>query len=675
MCKQSFWQVVGEGAANQGNGNQKRPHLGFAIFLLLLCFVHQCFDGLQFTPQIHNLTVRTRSSSYVSSPVFLLTPKLQLTPSAFLVLVIGSAMVALTTIMHQDSREKCKKCGKPKEIAVMPAIAMPGASLRTYSRYFARAPGALEQKMNVGFLGSGCPQQSLPLTSNWSVGGADNYGLQSASTWPVAGNRTSGVLYVNPGNRPLSVPKGWQNGDWICNCGFHNYSSRSLVLSYSLNWIQHSSLYLSLILQNILCHYVPDPVWYFCSAKIAMHLYHQVHSDSGLLSNILFDLLFMLILDLLLDNGQPQLYPGFDQMVGTTSDPKPGTNPPYPSLNPGAASNWQAPIPFPHQAATPILLGKGAKQWRSGDWMCTKCNNHNYASRAHCNSIVELERDAELANTDRNAIPSTPNNTESQELNENCHDNCDANSIGSLKDEGDTNLLGSWKDEAIGLSEPVGEASTSGGVASGSPLVQTPVPPLSGADMAQEDELEEEQQQSESSKQIVNFTASTGELRISKDIIYIHCGIYSTECTFTAPQKWMRGKGLVTIQFGCCYNYAMDKNGNPPGILQNEVVDPISYLFKVVGPGEFSGSIAIPLPVGSVLVLNGNGADIAKHYVPAVPTKRISITFSRMDELKLPIGYSPEPDLQGIEPLSYDEEKPKRLNSPKFDRHVKKASI
>ncbi|KAL3527205.1 hypothetical protein ACH5RR_011861 [Cinchona calisaya] len=42
---------------------------------------------------------------------------------------------------------------------------------------------------------------------------------------------------------------------------------------------------------------------------------------------------------------------------------------------------------------------------------------------------------------------------------------------------------------------------------------------------------------------------------------------------------------------------------------------------KNVGPVEFSGSIAIPLPIGSVLVLNENGADVAKHCVPAVPTK------------------------------------------------------
>uniref|UniRef100_A0A5B6Z2X6 Fe2OG dioxygenase domain-containing protein n=1 Tax=Davidia involucrata TaxID=16924 RepID=A0A5B6Z2X6_DAVIN len=203
------------------------------------------------------------------------------------------------------------------------------------------------------------------------------------------------------------------------------------------------------------------------------------------------------------------------------------------------------------------------------------------------------------------------------------------------------------------------------------------------------------------------------------------------ERTYTAPQKWMRGKGRVTIQFGCCYNYAIDKNGNPPGILQNEIVDPIPHLFKViirrlvkwhvlppscvpdscivniyeegdcipphidnhdfvrpfctvsflsecnivfgtnlkvVDAGEFSGSFAIPLPVGSVLVLNGNGADVAKHCVPAVPMKRISITFRKMDESKCPVGFVPEPDLQGLQPLSY-KDKSKRLN-PSKSRHL-----
>lgn len=187
------------------------------------------------------------------------------------------------------------------------------------------------------------------------------------------------------------------------------------------------------------------------------------------------------------------------------------------------------------------------------------------------------------------------------------------------------------------------------------------------------------------------------------------------ERTYTEPTKWMRGKGRITIQFGCCYNYAVDKNGNPPGIIREEEVDPLPPIFKqmikrmvrwhilppscipnscivniyeqgdcipphidhhdflrpfcttsfltecnilfgsslkIAGPGEFSGPVSIPLPVGSVLVLNGNGADVAKHCVPAVPAKRISITFRKMDESKIPYGYVPDPELHGVRPLS-----------------------
>ncbi|XP_038723233.1 RNA demethylase ALKBH9B-like isoform X2 [Tripterygium wilfordii] len=207
------------------------------------------------------------------------------------------------------------------------------------------------------------------------------------------------------------------------------------------------------------------------------------------------------------------------------------------------------------------------------------------------------------------------------------------------------------------------------------------------------------------------------------------------ERTYSAPKKWMRGKGRVTIQFGCCYNYSIDKMGNPQGILQKETVDPLPSLFKVIirrlvkwhvlppscvpdscivniyeegdcipphidnhdfvrpfctvsflsecnivfgsnlkilAAGEFAGSIAIPLPVGSVLVLNGNGADVAKHCVPAVAAKRISITFRKMDESKRPIGFVPEPDLQGIQPLSYETGKVKRLDSPKSHSRIKR---
>ncbi|GAU41359.1 hypothetical protein TSUD_390460 [Trifolium subterraneum] len=109
------------------------------------------------------------------------------------------------------------------------------------------------------------------------------------------------------------------------------------------------------------------------------------------------------------------------------------------------------------------------------------------------------------------------------------------------------------------------------------------------------------------------------------------------EKTYSKPRKWMRGKGRETIQFGCCYNYAVDKNGNPPAIR----------------PGEFSGPASISLPVGSVFVLKGNGADIAKHCVPSVSSKWISITFRKMDERKLPYNFSPDPELVGIKPLIY----------------------
>ena len=38
------------------------------------------------------------------------------------------------------------------------------------------------------------------------------------------------------------------------------------------------------------------------------------------------------------------------------------------------------------------------------------------------------------------------------------------------------------------------------------------------------------------------------------------------------------------------------------------------------------------LPVGSVLVLDGAGADVCKHCVPGVSEDRISITFRRIDQ-------------------------------------------
>ncbi|KAH0468933.1 hypothetical protein IEQ34_002165 [Dendrobium chrysotoxum] len=174
------------------------------------------------------------------------------------------------------------------------------------------------------------------------------------------------------------------------------------------------------------------------------------------------------------------------------------------------------------------------------------------------------------------------------------------------------------------------------------------------------------------------------------------------EHTYSKQKKWMCGKGHVTIQFICCYNYAVEKNRIPLGILRNVIADPIPNIFKLmikqlitshvlpincvpdsciiniyepgdcilphidshdfvrpfstvsflneynimfghklksVGPGEFIGSASIPLPVGFMLVLNGNGDDLAKHCIPTVSYKRISVTFRKMDKAKQPHNF------------------------------------
>ncbi|ONH97058.1 hypothetical protein PRUPE_7G167400 [Prunus persica] len=267
---------------------------------------------------------------------------------------IGDWICTGCTNNNYASREKCKKCGQPKEVAAMPAIAMPGASLPTYSHYFARAQGGLDQKMNIGIMGNGAPHQSLPL--NWSMAGADKYGVQPPSSWSVGGNHNAGLLYSNPTNQLLSVPKGWRSGDWLCNCGFHNYSSRT---------------------QCKKCNAFPPALG---TKRLASE--ELVHDWDNKRLNIGSTV------------GHQQSYPGFEQVVGTSGNPVTGPYASYPpSISSGMAPNLQVPMPLTQQTTTPTLLGKGAKQWRNGDWMCTNCNNHNYASRLNCNRC-KTQRDA-----------------------------------------------------------------------------------------------------------------------------------------------------------------------------------------------------------------------------------------------------------------------------------------
>lgn len=126
------------------------------------------------------------------------------------------------------SREMCKKCGQPKNEATMPALAMSEASLPTYANYFARMQGVQGLRMNYEMMGS-VLQQSLPPYSNWPYSGiANKYGFLLGSNWPFGGNNSES-LQRHGSNQPIEVPKGWRNGDWLCTCGFHNYSSRTEV--------------------------------------------------------------------------------------------------------------------------------------------------------------------------------------------------------------------------------------------------------------------------------------------------------------------------------------------------------------------------------------------------------------------------------------------------------------
>ncbi|XP_065856032.1 uncharacterized protein [Euphorbia lathyris] len=269
---------------------------------------------------------------------------------------LGDWICSGCTNNNYASREKCKKCGQAKEVAAMPAIVMPGASLPTYSHYFARAPGGPEQKMNIGLLGNGALHQPHPLASAWSAVGPDKYGTQSASTWPLGRSHISGPPYAS---HPLLVPKGWQNGNWICNCGFHNYSSHTQC-------------------KNCNASVLPALGTKRLASEEFSHDWENKRLNSG--NNIKI-------------SGQQQTYVGIDQMIGAMGVARPGMYSTYISIGSGVCPNWQAPVQFPQQVAQPVHIGKGAKQWRNGDWMCTNCSNHNYASRSQCNRC-KTQKDA-----------------------------------------------------------------------------------------------------------------------------------------------------------------------------------------------------------------------------------------------------------------------------------------
>lgn len=234
------------------------------------------------------------------------------------------------------SREKCKKCGEPKEVAALPAHAMP---------YF---PQGVQQdhRFNMGLL----PNGGLPLNPNWLLGGNDKFALQTAITWPLGGGNSSNtpntLPYINQASQVM-VQKGWRNGDWICACGFHNYASRAQCkkcnasMPPALGTKRLASEELVQDWDNKRLN-AGQRFEMQQSYPILSHLPSSSYSSSGHIANFV-------------TNQTDGVYP------------------------------LQLSLQTPQMVTMAALPGKGAKQWRDGDWMCTNCHNHNYASRSKCN--------------------------------------------------------------------------------------------------------------------------------------------------------------------------------------------------------------------------------------------------------------------------------------------------
>ncbi|XP_073111498.1 uncharacterized protein [Elaeis guineensis] len=267
------------------------------------------------------------------------------------------------------SREKCKKCGQPKEKA-----AMPGASLPTYAHYFGRVQGLPGLKMNFGIAGNSALQHSLLLSSNWLFGGTDGYGLYSSPTGPLSGGSSGvGFSYVGNTSQVSRVLKGWHNGDWICHCSFHNYASRSQCQECNAPIPPGAS---TSAMNSALTDIFPT----LGTKRLAPEEFFGEWDNKRVNAGDI-NLQFLPSRT----NGQQHLFQGFEQLAGSSNDQRPGTYSKYADGNSVTVPSVHENRKTSQMAAMPALIGKGAKQWRDGDWMCAKCNNHNFASRTNCN--------------------------------------------------------------------------------------------------------------------------------------------------------------------------------------------------------------------------------------------------------------------------------------------------
>lgn len=256
---------------------------------------------------------------------------------------IGDWICAGCSNNNYASRLKCNKCGEPKEVAALPA--MSGAA-PAVNHGMAKPTGSL----NMGL--------TMPLVSSRPLG----------LDWPY--NSSLGGGMADNGN--------WRPGDWLCKCGYHNYSSRSMCKQCQAPMPPGVSMPVG-----------PPPL-----------MQPSVYPGLGMKRLAPYDFGDDFISKRLNFGGDPSgLFQGQPTSYGASSYGASGYGASgYGASGYGASlamagmgslptSNWpMQPPPQPAgMASVPAILGKGAKQWRTGDWMCAGCNNHNYSSRAVCN--------------------------------------------------------------------------------------------------------------------------------------------------------------------------------------------------------------------------------------------------------------------------------------------------
>ncbi|XP_009418703.2 uncharacterized protein LOC103998833 isoform X1 [Musa acuminata AAA Group] len=265
------------------------------------------------------------------------------------------------------SREECKKCGQTKDEAAMPALAMPGSSLLTNAHYTGMLQGLYGSQMNSALSGNPAIQSLLP-SSSWSSWENNKFGMQSALNYSFTQNSRGQYLFSGNPSELLPAPKDWRYGDWICNCGFHNYSSRTEC--------KKCNAPLSSSAPSIATSIVSDMFSTLGTKCLASEEFSFGWDDKRLNSGV--------VNNNLLTNGQGNSYLGFEQQASYNYDQVAGDYSKYFSADVTIGSK-QVNVHSLQQRTMPTLIGKGAKHWRDGDWMCNNCNNHNFASRSICN--------------------------------------------------------------------------------------------------------------------------------------------------------------------------------------------------------------------------------------------------------------------------------------------------